>query len=129
MELRQIGGISAPVTQERSLETVGFVDLLAAPSTKRRWSDKAKGRLVAETLVPGVTLNEVARRHGVKANHLSSWWALARKGKLVVPESAGAWFAAPTAVTQTLEPPIVIGTIDLVIGAVTSVTRCCHACG
>ena len=68
------------------MEAVGFVELLAAPAAKRRWSDEAKGRVVAETLVPGVTVNEVARRHGVKANHLSSWRTLARKGKLVVPE-------------------------------------------
>ena len=107
------------VHRERNMEAVGFVELLAAPAAKRRWSDDAKGRMVAETLVPGVTVNEVARRHGVKANHLSSWRTLARQGKLVVPEVAGAEFAPPVAMTQTSELPIVTGTIDLVIGPVT----------
>ena len=32
--------------------------LLAAPAAKRRWSDEAKGRIVAETLVSGVTIFE-----------------------------------------------------------------------
>ena len=105
------------VHRARSLEAVGFVELLAAPAAKRRWSDEAKGQIVAETLVVGVTVNEVARRHGVKANHVSSWRTLARKGRLVVPDIAGADFAPPVAVT--LEPPIVAGTIDLVIGPVT----------
>jgi transposase len=58
------------------MEAVGFVELLAAPAAKRRWSDEAKGRMVAETLVPGVKVNEVARRHEFKANHLSSWRTL-----------------------------------------------------
>lgn len=88
------------VHRERCMEAVGFVELLAAPASKRRWSDEAKGRIVAETLVPGVTVNEVARRHGLKANHLSSWRTLARQGKLVVPEVAGAEFAAPVASPQ-----------------------------
>lgn len=61
------------------MEAAGFVELLAAPAAKRRWSVEAKGRMVAETLMPGVTVNEVARRHGVKANHLSSWRTLARQ--------------------------------------------------
>ena len=107
------------VHRERNMEAGGFVELLAAPAAKRRWSDDAKGRMVAETLVPGVTVNEVARRHGVKANHLSSWRTLARIGKLVVPEVAGAEFTAPMVVTQSSELPIVTGTIDLVIGPVT----------
>jgi transposase len=107
------------VHRERSMEAVGFVELLAAPSSKRRWSDEAKGGIVAETLVVGVTVNEVARRHGVKANHVSSWRSLARKGKLIVPDIAGADFAPPVAMTQTLEPPIVTSTVDLVIGPVT----------
>jgi hypothetical protein len=36
-------------------------------AVKRRWSVEAKGRMVAETLVPDVTVNEVARQQGVKA--------------------------------------------------------------
>lgn len=107
------------VHRERSMEAVGFVELLAAPAAKRRWSDEAKGRIVAETLVPGVTVNEVTRRHGVKANHLSSWRALARQGKLVVPELEGAEFAAPMAVAQPAETPVATASIDLMIGPVT----------
>ena len=107
------------VHRERSMEAVGFVELLAAPAAKRRWSDEAKGRIVAETLVPGVTVNEVAREHGLKANHLSSWRTLARKGKLVVPEVAGAEFAAPVASPLAVAVAATTATIDLIIGPVT----------
>ena len=107
------------VHRERSMEAIGFVELLAAPAAKRRWSDVAKGRMVAETLVPGVTVNEVARRHGVKANHLSSWRTLARKGKLVVPEVAGAEFAAPVASPMVVPTVATIASIDLILGPVT----------
>jgi transposase len=101
------------------MEAVGFVELLAAPAAKRRWSDEAKGRIVAETLVPGVTVNEVAGRHGVKANHLSSWRTLARQGKLVVPEVAGAEFTAPVMTAQAVDTPVATASIDLLIGPLT----------
>lgn len=104
---------------ERSMEAVGFVELLAAPAAKRRWSDEAKGRMVAETLVPGVTVNEVARRHGLKANHLSSWRTLARKGKLVVPEVAGAEFAAPVVSPMAVPTATTMASIELIMGPVT----------
>ena len=104
------------VHRDRDMEAVGFVELLAAPSAKRRWSDAAKGQSVAETLVVGVTVNEVARRHGVKANHLASWRSLARKGKLVVPDSADADFTPPAALAHALEAPVTTSTVDQVIG-------------
>ncbi|NSZ61068.1 hypothetical protein FY145_24745 (plasmid) [Agrobacterium tumefaciens] len=50
---------------------------------------------MSESLRPGVTVNEVAERYGLKANHLSSGRTLARQDKLVLtePEDA-AEFAA-----------------------------------
>lgn len=84
---------------------------------KRHWTDEAKGRIVAETLVAGVSVNEVARRHSLKVNHLSAWRTLARQGKLVVPEIAGAEFGAPSALPEPPETPVTTP-IDLIISPV-----------
>jgi transposase len=40
---------------------------------RRRWSDEAKRRLVAETLVRGATVHAVAQRHGVNTSQLFTW--------------------------------------------------------
>jgi transposase len=40
---------------------------------RRRWSEEAKQAMVAETLEPGETVTNVARRRGVNASMLFAW--------------------------------------------------------
>jgi transposase len=83
---------------------VGPVSLNAAISTqraptsapvsrrsRRSWSDDEKRRIIAEALVPGASVAEIARRHGVNANLVFNWRRTARTAC-----SVGAEMAAPS---------------------------------
>lgn len=98
----------------------------------RRWPEDVKARIVAESLRPGVTVNEVAGRYGLKPNHLSAWRTLARRGKLVLPapeddvEFAAMIVAAaeePEAAVDTERPEILIGRMTIRLEAGVSAKR------
>ncbi|QND38211.1 transposase [Rhizobium leguminosarum bv. viciae] len=66
-------------------------------------------------------VNEVAERHGLKPNHLSTWRKLARQGKLVLaaPEDA-VEFAAVIVAPPASEPSIKKASRpEIIVGAVT----------
>jgi len=49
------------------------VGLLVPGRRRRYWSDEEKRRIVAETLVSGASVSEIALKHGVNANLVFTW--------------------------------------------------------
>lgn len=60
---------------------VGFrrVELLTGPGRRRRWSAEEKAQIIAETLVPGVRVSDVARRWQLHPQQLFGWLHQARR--------------------------------------------------
>ena len=77
--------------------------MISGPTGRRRWPDEVKARIVAETLEPGVRVNDVARRHGVQPQQVTAWRRLARQGKLAIPADGEVEFA--TLMVDAPEPP------------------------
>ena len=100
---------------------------------QKRWPDEVKAQIVAESLKPGATVNAVAARYGLRANHLSEWRGRARDGKLVLPaiDDDGSYFAPlvlsdghavsvpaqPERLGQSEAQPL--GPIEIAVGQVT----------
>jgi len=89
----------------------------------RQWPDEVKARIVSETLRPGTTVSEVAQRHGLKANHVSSWRTLARNGKLVLPAPEDSvefatLMVAPVVWDETAAEPVASAGPEVVVGSV-----------
>jgi transposase len=62
-------------------------------------------------------VSEVADRHGLKPNHLSTWRTMARRGKLVLPAVE---FAAVIVDPPVSEPPIKKASRpEIIVGSVT----------
>jgi transposase len=86
---------------------------------RRRWSLQDKRQIVEETLQPGVTVTEVARRHGLAPSVVFTWRRLAREGRL---GDAGPAFMpveiTPVSVQSApiTSPPRRSGLIEIVLG-------------
>ena len=58
------------------------VTVLSGPERRRRWTTAEKLRIVEESLAPGASVVEVARRHDVHRNLVTVWRRQARTGVL-----------------------------------------------
>jgi transposase len=61
---------------------VTTVTVLSGPERRRRWTTAEKLRIVEESLAPGASVVEVARRHDVHRNLITVWRRQVRTGVL-----------------------------------------------
>jgi transposase len=59
-------------------------EILTQPERRRRWTSEQKLALVAESLRPGASPTQVARRYGISTGLLYTWRHLARSGELAM---------------------------------------------
>jgi transposase len=73
---------------------VGRVDFRRSRSGHRLWSKEQKGRIVRESLAPGVRVADVARKYGLRSQQLTHWRRAARLGRLALVADEPAEFVA-----------------------------------
>lgn len=78
------------------------IEVLTGPGRRRRWSDQDKARAVAESLVPGGSPSETARRWQICPQQLFTWRRQARAGLLVLPSDLAAAIVAEPALVPIL---------------------------
>jgi transposase len=70
----------------------GRVEIRNGVIRRRRWTAEEKGRIVAEAIVPGAVIAEVARRHDLAPQHLSNWIRAAKDGRFALPAESDVAF-------------------------------------
>lgn len=64
--------------RESGVSGVRRIELITGTGRRRRWSSADKARVVLESLAGGVSVSEVARRHGLSPQQLFGWRREAR---------------------------------------------------
>jgi len=82
----------------------GRLEVIEGPTGRRRRSASEKARIVAESLMPGVPVADVARRHGTTRWQVYDWRRRARDGRLVLPAETSPSVAFAAMVVAEAQP-------------------------
>lgn len=120
------GKMGAHLDGSRSVG-ISRLEVIEGPSGRRRTKSE-RARIAAESMMPGVKVADVARKHGITRWQIYDWRKQMRNGRLVLPESVAALpmfaelvvdetaTAAPPTVTRS-DLEIVVGDIVIRVGA------------
>ena len=81
---------------------VSRLEVIEGPTGRRRRSRAERAQIAAESLMPGVRVAEVARKHGTTRWQVYDWRKQIRNGKLALPERLA---ALPSFAALVVEPP------------------------
>ena len=96
---------------------VSRLEVIEGPSGRRRRTKAERARIAAESMMHGVTVADVARKHGTTRWQIYDWRKQLRKGNLVVPENVAALpiFAELVVDDSSAETPSAVAGSDLEI--------------
>ena len=110
--------IDVPLDVSRN-ESVRRVEVLGGASVRRQRSEAEKARIAAESLLPGVAVADIARKHGITRWQVYDWRRRLKEGRLALPESvAEAPAFAALMIEGPPEPKRAQTTIEIVLGDV-----------
>lgn len=108
MERRRIQvGTDGKMDVQLDVSTSGYagrLEIVEGPTGRRIRTGAEKARIAAESLVPGVQVAAVARKHGATRWQVYDWRRRLRQGQLALPEHMMTMFA-PVMVEETSSPP------------------------
>ena len=101
---------------------VSRLEVIEGPTGRRRRTKAERARIAAESLVPGVKVADVARRHGTTRWQVYDWRRKLRAGQLTVPDSVAGlpMFAELVVEAPAAEAPAsqTLPALEIVIGDV-----------
>jgi transposase len=97
-------GLESRAVEDRVNGFAGRVEVIEGPSGRRSWPDDVKVRIVRESLEPGASVSQVARRHRISPQQLTLWRRAARQGRLSV--SVGDASFVPLAIDTDRREPV-----------------------
>ncbi|MEK9281108.1 transposase [Bradyrhizobium sp. ISRA442] len=86
-----------------SAGSVSRLEVLEGPSGRRVRSEAERARIVAESLLPGAQVSEVARKHGATRWQIYDWRRRFRQRGMLPPCEASPPTFAPLVVERVLE--------------------------
>ncbi len=111
------------VSDDTKSDRVHRVEVITGVERRRSWPDAVKERIVAESMVEGVVISDVARRNGISPQQLFGWRRQMRV-KVATPPQAPSFVPAVADEAMKAVPASeaddrrnIPGTIEIVFGA------------
>jgi transposase len=93
------------------------VEVITGAGRRRRWSDRDKARILAESLDPATTASAVARRYGLHASQLFTWrQQLQRRASSAEAIGGGPGFVPVLLAEDSSVPAEPAGRMEIVLG-------------
>jgi transposase len=102
--------------------SVSRLEMIEGPSGRRQRTEAERARIAAESLIPGMRVADIARKHGTTRWQIYNWRNKLRTGQLMVPESVASLPMFAELVAESGAAPVpparALSEVEIVVGDV-----------